>query len=158
MCLLTIKYKELIGLSEQNSESLCYIVLSLSLSLSPVGYYYYCYYYYYYILEKNFADVQIRSVVNLSGVKSKIRLFASIVGSYLAVKLCTWYVGIFMSDLPNHFQMHNSNCSFVITVQHDLHCHCIIILNSKRETLLITYLLYLLHGAESFLRSSLVCS
>ena len=75
-------------------------------------------FFYYYIREEIFADVQIRSVVNLSFVKSKIRLFALIEGFRLAVKLCTWHVGIFMSYLPNHYQIHYSNCSFVITVKH----------------------------------------
>ena len=82
--------------------------------------------------------MQILFMVNLSGVISKIRLFALIESFHLGVTLCTWYVGIFMSHLSNHFQMHNSNCSLVITVQHVLHYHCIIILNSKREGLLIT--------------------
>ena len=53
-------------------------------------------------------------------------------------KLCTLYVGIFMSYFSNRFQIHNSNCSFVITVKHVLHYHCLIILISKRESLLIT--------------------
>ena len=77
-------------------------------------------------------------MANLPGVKSKIRLFALIEVFHLGITLCTPYVGIFMSYHPNHFQMHNSNFCFVITVKHVLHCHRIIILNSERETLLIT--------------------